>query len=396
MRSTGQQSEVANSFAGLTMDAAFDPSWYLDTGASSHMTNNAGNLASLCPSNSNTVTVGNGHVIPVPAIGNASISTPSHVFSLPETLFVPCLSKNLISVRQFTRDNHCFFEFHAWGFLIKDSTTGTILLRCQSDDPLYPLMPSQQLSSSHHALLTTSASYDVWHARLGHPHSTTLRKLQPLISLPPIRKTSSSYCSSCLVSKACDLPFPEHRHFSTSFLELIHCDVWTSPIQSVTGFKYYVLFIDDYSRFCWLYPMHRKSDTLDCFRTFKLHVEKLCSSAIKFFRSDNGGEFISNHFAQYLRDHGIFFQSSCPHTPQQNGVAELCIPFCNQARLTSVKRTVSLLFEAKHPFTIDNIHICSTRNKSPSLILNKGIKFICHCLVPMRVLLGISVSAGFS
>lgn len=68
--------------------------------------------------------------------------------------------------------------------------------------------------------------------------------------------------------------------------------------------------------------MKYKSDALSCFKTFKLHVENLGNTKIKFFRSDNGGEFINLQFQTFLPENGIFFQSSCPHTPEQNGVAE--------------------------------------------------------------------------
>jgi transposase InsO family protein len=98
--------------------------------------------------------------------------------------------------------------------------------------------------------------------------------------------------------------------------------VWTSPIPSLSGCKYYVLFVDDYSRFAWLYPLLNKSDVYQCFVKFTLLVENLFSSKIKQLQTDNGGEYTSAHFKQFLAQHGIFHRLTCPHTSQQNGIAE--------------------------------------------------------------------------
>lgn len=65
-----------------------------------------------------------------------------------------------------------------------------------------------------------------------------------------------------------------------------------------------------------------KSDNFDCFLKFKCLVENLLSTKIKAFQSNGGGEFTSHHFKQFLIFHGITHRISCPHTPQQNGLAE--------------------------------------------------------------------------
>jgi len=79
------------------------------------------------------------------------------------------------------------------------------------------------------------------------------------------------------------LPFFESNWVSTKPLELIHSDVWTSSIASLSGCKFYVLFIDDYSRFTWLYPILNKSDVYASFVKFKLFAENLFSTTIKQF-----------------------------------------------------------------------------------------------------------------
>ena len=102
---------------------------------------------------------------------------------------------------------------------------------------------------------------------------------------------------------------------------MVHSDVWgPALVTSTNDFKYFVLFA--YSKFTWLYLLKHKSDVLDVFKYFKATVENQLNSKIKVLRTDNGGEFTFNAFKLFCSSHGIIHQFSCPHTPQQNGVAE--------------------------------------------------------------------------
>ncbi|CAA0824232.1 cysteine-rich RLK (RECEPTOR-like protein kinase) 8, partial [Striga hermonthica] len=88
------------------------------------------------------------------------------------------------------------------------------------------------------------------------------------------------------------------------------------------GFKYLVTFIDDYSRYGYIFLLHRKSECFEKFLEYKGVVEKQLGKSIKSLRSDRGGEYLSNEFRSYLTDNGIMSQLTAPGTPQQNGVAE--------------------------------------------------------------------------
>ncbi|PKU82566.1 Retrovirus-related Pol polyprotein from transposon TNT 1-94 [Dendrobium catenatum] len=108
-----------------------------------------------------------------------------------------------------------------------------------------------------------------------------------------------------------------------TLLSLIHSDVWgPAPVDSVQGYRYYVIFIDDFSRFTWLFPLRQKSEVFETFVSFKNQVEKYTAHTIKTIRTDGGTEFLNNNFNQFLVAQGIRHQVSCPYTPEQNGVAE--------------------------------------------------------------------------
>ena len=119
------------------------------------------------------------------------------------------------------------------------------------------------------------------------------------------------------------LPFVSSQFQSTQPLELVHSDVWgPAPVNSCNGYRYYLLFVDDYSRFSWLYLLKHKSDVLSTFKHFQATVENLLSKKIKILRTDCGGEYTSNAFTAHCASHGITHHLSCPHTPQQNGIVD--------------------------------------------------------------------------
>ena len=88
------------------------------------------------------------------------------------------------------------------------------------------------------------------------------------------------------------------------------------------GFSYFVVFIDDYSRMCWVYFLKHKSEVFDVFVKFYNMILTQFHAKPKILRSDNGGEYISVAMKQFFLEHGLIHQTSCPDTPQQNGVAE--------------------------------------------------------------------------
>jgi histone deacetylase 1/2 len=123
------------------------------------------------------------------------------------------------------------------------------------------------------------------------------------------------------MGKSRTLPFKKSSSRAANILDLIHTDVWgPSPVQSGNCYRFYIHFVDDHSRFTWIYPLKFKSDALIAFTHFKSLVENKFERKIKCVHSDFDGEFTA--FTNFLQTHGIEFQRSCPHTCEQNGRAE--------------------------------------------------------------------------
>ena len=123
--------------------------WVLDTGATSHMSSNDGILFSRLPHLPSFITVGNGSSIPICSRGTSTLSLADHTFKLNNVLVAPQLVRNLLSVRQFTRDNNCSIEFDALGFSVKDPKTRTVILLCNSDGDLYTIPSTPPPASCH-------------------------------------------------------------------------------------------------------------------------------------------------------------------------------------------------------------------------------------------------------
>lgn len=103
-------------------------------------------------------------------------------------------------------------------------------------------------------------------------------------------------------------------------LQYIFSDFWFSSILSTNHQKYYVLFVDHYTRYSWLYPLQRKSELKDIFQAFKPLVENRFNSKICTLYTDNGGEYLA--LRKYLSEHGISHLTTPPHTPEHNGLSE--------------------------------------------------------------------------
>ncbi|GJS27462.1 ribonuclease H-like domain-containing protein [Tanacetum coccineum] len=147
-----------------------DPNAHLS--ASSHLNNSVYSLSTilnLCMHSS--VSVGDGHSIPVTNTGHSILPTPSRTLHLNNVLITPHIVKKIIFVRQFVRDNDCTIEFDSFGFSVKDFMTRWVLLRCDSTGDLYLVTSPSPIP---HAFLV---SHHTWYQRLGHPRSKVLHSL---------------------------------------------------------------------------------------------------------------------------------------------------------------------------------------------------------------------------
>ncbi len=144
----------------------------------------------------------------------------------------------------------------------------------------------------------------------------TTKEMVDGVNIPKLSQLR--FCEGCVEGKMNRKPFyPVKEIHSTRRLERIHMSV-----ESISQQKYFVTFINDYSRTYTVYFLRQKSEVFDKFKEFEAMVTNDVGDKIGILRSDNGGEYISGEFDSYLKSKGIRHELTIPHTPQQNGVAE--------------------------------------------------------------------------
>ena len=161
----------------------------------------------------------------------------------------------------------------------------------------------------------------MWHRRLGHASFGYIKHLFPSLFLDC--NPSDFHCDVCTLAKSHCANYPLSFNKTTEPFTLIYPDVWgRAPVSTLAGYRWFVIFVEDCSRMTWLYLMTNKNDVYECFRSFHKMVQTQFSAKVKVLKSDNGGEFVSQVLQSYFQDHGIVHETTCPYTPQQNGVAK--------------------------------------------------------------------------
>ncbi|GJV17704.1 putative RNA-directed DNA polymerase [Tanacetum coccineum] len=290
--------------------------------------------------NQRTVKVGNGVDLNVEAIGTLSLILEcGFCLNLYGTLYVSSMTRNLIYVSKLIIDDFIFtFGYNKVYISLNSRVVGNGCL----ERNLFKLCLDNQFLKS---LLSFNVNENVnlnkrkqdpetssklWHQRLGHisqDRMTRLVKDEVLLNF-----NFSDFEKMCRSIKGkMTKGNKKGATRSTRLLELIHTDICGPFPSSTGGHKSFITFIDDYSRYMYLFLINEKSESLEMFKTFKAEVENQLNRKIKVVRSDRGGEYYGRHtdvgqalgsFFNFCKDHGIINQYTLPGTPQQNGVAE--------------------------------------------------------------------------
>ena len=153
--------------------------------------------------------------------------------------------------------------------------------------------------------LKHNTDIELWHKRIGHINLNKLKAMQSkgvVIGLPTFKeKEIEGVCATCQFGKQHRHLFLKERNVSKGLLNVVHSDVW-GPAQTATfgGCRYYVTFIDDFSRYTWIFPMRMKSEVFTHFQKFKSEVEKTTGRHVRCLQSDGGKEYFLDAFTAYL------------------------------------------------------------------------------------------------
>jgi transposase InsO family protein len=335
-----------------------------------------------------------GYNLEAKGTGNVTIKTLIGKTHLPVTftkvMYVPALAVNLLSVSRMD-DTGLSVSFNQGECSIQSRRSkGEVIGRALKVDSskLWRLATAEVTGESRKAEIVSCNAVGtesnenlvvLWHRRLAHLHFKAVHHLfdQSMVadskSLATRPKPEANHnpdpdCQSCVLGKHHRASVPQAAdHRATEPLYRIHIDVCGPfSVQSHLGQSYLLQIVDDYSRYAWARAMRTKDQAFNFFKEYVAMCEAMHNGRrVSIMRSDNGGEFMSNAFSEWLAAKGIRRERTNPHSPWQNGVVE-------RMNRTVVEAARTILLEAKLPIFLWSLACHAAvyiRNRSPTASL---------------------------
>ncbi|KAI3435142.1 RRM domain-containing protein [Psidium guajava] len=299
--------------------------WYLDNGASNHMTGDKAKFQELDEGVTGRVRFGDGSSVQIMGKGSVLFSCKDgSQWLLQETYYIPRLCSNIISLGQLTECGHKVIMDGGYLQVYNKDPVRLLMSVMRSPNRLYKI--NLQVSRPICLLISLEDPAWLWHARLGHVNFNALRMLaeKDLAVGVPLITHPNKLCQGCLIAKQVRLPFSTAANYRAEEpLELLHVDL-CEPISppTISGNNYFMLIVDDNTRWMWVYMIKTKDQAYVTFKNFKQLVENTSRRRVKTLRTDRGGEFLSEEFVRLCEESGILRHLTAPYSPQQNGVVE--------------------------------------------------------------------------
>ena len=328
-----------SSIALVKSGTNFPHDWVADTGATDHMSPTGALFTQYSPNEEgHKVQTAGGGMLSVRGVGEISLRP---IGVLKDVLHVESLQTNLISIQKLV-------DAHGWRFILDsddcflcDKVTGKRTLSFRREGGLLLLDGSPMQCLASQRVCSKEERVIRLHRRMGHPPFDLLRCFYP--SLCRGISDKNLFCNACHLEKLkrssyksmddrCILPF-----------DCIHSDVWgPCPVESLTGCRYFLIFVDDCTRTMWLHLLQSKAEVPQVTVQLCRMIVNQFGMKIKRFRSDNGTEFVNCEMKSFFGENGILHETSCVSTPQQNGLAERRMGYV-------LATTRSLLFQGNMP-----------------------------------------------
>ena len=309
--------------------------WFLDSGASAHMCNDATLFRNMKPNTGGiAVSVGDGKHATVSGIGTVICDTVTKGITkkveLKDVLCLPSLICNLISVSRITTsgltamfkyDNTSRCEVRS----INPKVTFMTAIE-KGNTGLYEAM-LKPIKKEEQALIHTACKGSLWHEGLAHVSDGTLEKSVPLLKGIGVKTISPSHvCEASELSKSTRGTRPrasEESRQATKRLELVHT-VIVGPMKrpSLRGSRYFIPLMDDASGVSLVRFLKEKSEATTAVQEMINQLETICKGKVERIRSDNGKEFTSHTMQEWLKTRGITQELTAPYSPESNGKAE--------------------------------------------------------------------------
>ncbi|KAI3728046.1 hypothetical protein L6452_16674 [Arctium lappa] len=367
------------------MGLGYQQIWYLDSGCSRHMTGNKPLLGDFMPSKGPSVTFGDnsrGSTKGYETLSNGSIT-------FKKVAYVEGLMHNLLSISQLC-DLGYKVMFELSSCIIFNKKMETVLSGYHKENVYVIDMGHSSSFGTNICFVSenTAKRCWLWHKRLSHLNFKTLNVLsnQELVTgMPKLSFVKEKLCAACEKEKHTKSSFKSKQCFSiTQPLQMLHMDL-CGPVStpSLSGRRYILVIIDEFTRYTWVFFLRYKSDTTEEIIKFIKKSEVLNGQLVRSVRSDNRTEFKKSMLDDFFNEKGISQNFSVVRTPQQNGVVERKnITLCEAARSMLSESHLPIYFWAEVINTA-----CFTQNRS--IIVKR------HNKTPYEVFYGRKPNIGF-
>ena len=230
---------------------------------------------------------------------------------MKDILYVPGLKKNLLSISALDKNGFrvAFIDGEVLMWPRGSSLEDAVVIGVE-EGGLYKLKGHSEAAVLH----DITSPCELWHRRLAHLNYKVLPQVSKAVTwIPDMKIDHEGVCKGCAEGKNTKNSFPKRNTKTKGILELIHFDVsGPMPSTSLSGYVYYVSFIDDYSRKTWIYFLKKKDEVFGKFKEFKALIENHTNTKIKTLRSNNGREYTSKDFDGFCKDAGIKRELTTP------------------------------------------------------------------------------------
>ena len=337
-------------------------SWIVDSGASCHTTGDLEFFSELKETEAKSITIANGLKLKVEGIGNGDLNVLKEdggfqTIELENVLYVPELTESLISVKTVTskgydvifKENRCVItKGEAFvAFAVSEPDRLYELQTSDCENELYFSFNSEKSNDDFNFECKNKNCIVKWHKRLGHRNFDTLKQMQLEQLTEGITINNCKHkldCTICVQAKLTQSPYPScTKYRATEVLSLVHTDL-CGPIEvdTIGGKKYFLIFVDDFSRYTMIYLLSSKDEVASKLRDFVISTSNKFNKMVKTIRSDNGTEYVNQEVINFLKEKGVKHQLTVPYSSPQNGVAE-------RKNRSLVEMTRAMLLQANLP-----------------------------------------------
>lgn len=323
-KNKNEKPNVKNAFVSMAMlsDTSLEQNcWYLDSGASDHMTGCQEWFESVTEID-RSVKIGDGSLLQAVGVGDIHVLINVNFKWIPTVLknvmLVPELKINLFSVGAALEKGYTLVGDSDICKLEKDGKVCAVANR-QGKVYVMDMKIDQALANPS---MSAKNSLMVWHEKLAHQHISHVKNILKTFDID-YTESKNTFCEKCMAGKHHRLPFS--LSFTKTFqpCALVHADV-CGPMEqeSIGGSKYFLLIKDDFSHYRTVYFLTQKSEVFDKLKQFLVRAENQTDNKVRIIRTDNGGEFVNKDTKKLFEDLGIQHQKTVAYTPEQNGKAE--------------------------------------------------------------------------